>query len=294
MHITTLLNSGHVNISCELFPPKEFTGLNQATQVVKEIAALKPSFMSVTYGAGGNTQAHTLEVSKAIQKANITPLFHLTCVNSDVQKVQNTLETLKANGIENILALRGDMQKDSVPSDDFRYASDLIRTIRLSGDFCIGAACYPEGHPESRSKNGDLAALKLKVDEGAGFLTSQMFFDNNIFYNFLYRALQKGINVPILAGIMPVCNAKQIKRITLLSGAALPPRFAAIVDRFQDDPAAMQQAGIAYASEQIIDLIANGVNNIHLYTMNRPAIAEAIFKNLSNIIGSSTPCASTL
>jgi len=285
MHITTLLNSGKVNLSCELFPPKEFTGLTQVTDTVKAIAALKPAFMSVTYGAGGNTQSHTLEVSKAVESAGITPLFHLTCVNSDKQQVQDTLAILKANGIENVLALRGDIAKDTIPPEDFRHASDLIRAISESGDFCIGAACYPEGHPESKSKSSDLDSLKMKVDEGAGFLTSQMFFDNNIFYNFLYRALQRGINAPILSGIMPVCNAKQIKRIVALSGAALPPRFAAIVDRFQDNPAAMQQAGIAYATEQIIDLLANGVNNIHLYTMNRPAVAEAIFSNLSQIIG---------
>ncbi len=286
MRITTLLNSGNVNISCELFPPKEFTGLSQVTQVVKEIGAMRPAFMSVTYGAGGNTQAHTLEVVKAVEGENITPLFHLTCVNSKQEQVQETLKILKQSGIENILALRGDILKDSVPPEDFRHASDLIRTIKQAGDFCIGAACYPEGHPESASKNADLDSLKMKVDEGAGFLTSQMFFDNNVFYNFLYRALQKGVKVPILAGIMPVCNAKQIKRIVSLSGSALPPRFAAIVDRFQDDSAAMQQAGIAYATEQIIDLVANGVNNIHVYTMNRPAIAGAIFNNLSNIIGS--------
>lgn len=285
MRITDILAQGKVTVSCELFPPKEFTGLSQVTKVVTEMAAFDPAFMSVTYGAGGNRQGHTMEIAGAVKARGITPLFHLTCVNSRREQVQSVLNALKANGIENILALRGDIAKDATPPEDFLHADDLIRFIRQTGDFCVGAACYPEGHPESESKDKDLDSLKRKVDEGAGFLTSQMFFDNNIFYNFLYRALQKGVNVPVLAGIMPVVNAKQIKRITSLSGAALPPRFAAIVDRFQHSPAAMAQAGIAYATEQIIDLVANGVHNIHVYTMNRPAIAGAIFNNLSEIIG---------
>lgn len=285
MRISDILASGKVNISCELFPPKEFSGLSQVIDITEKIAKLNPAFMSVTYGAGGNKQKHTLEVADAVKRASVTPLFHLTCVNSSHHQIASLIETLQHEEIDNILALRGDIVPDTVAPEDFRYASDLITFIKKQGDFCIGAACYPEGHPESENKNDDLAYLKRKVDAGADFLTSQMFFDNNVFYNFLYRTLQKGINVPIAAGIMPVVNAKQIKRITSLSGSALPPRFAAIVDRFQYNPAAMAQAGIAYATDQIIDLIANGVTNIHVYTMNRPSIAGALFQNLSEIIG---------
>lgn len=286
MRISDILNSGRVNISCELFPPKEFSGLKEAAQVVTAIAKKSPAFMSVTYGAGGQQQNHTLEVARAVKAAGITPLFHLTCVRLTALDMREKLNLLKDSGIHNILALRGDIGRDADTPEDFKHAGDLIRAIRQQGDFCIGGACYPEGHPESGGKQADLDYLKMKVDAGADFLTSQMFFDNNIFYNFLYRALQRGIHVPVLAGVMPVVNAKQIKRITALSGAALPPRFAAIVDRFSNNPAAMAQAGIAYATEQIIDLIANGVNNIHVYTMNRPQIAGAIFENLSHIIGS--------
>lgn len=287
MRIPSLLRDGRVHISCEIFPPKEFSGLSQAVGVAREIAALSPAFVSVTYGAAGNTAAHTLEIAQAVKAAGCTPLYHLTCASSTADQIQGRLEELRAQGIENILALRGDIPQGMVfPGPrQYQYASDLVAEIRTFGGFAIGAACYPEGHPESPSKDSDLDNLRRKVDAGAEFLTTQLFFDNNILYNFLYRALQKGISVPVAAGIMPVVNAAQIKRICSLSGASLPPRFAAIVDRFSQNTKAMRQAGIAFATEQIIDLIANGVNNIHIYTMNRPQIAAAIFANLSDILG---------
>ena len=287
MRIPSLLKDGRVHISCEIFPPKEFSGLTQAVNVAREIAALAPAFVSVTYGAAGNTAAHTLEIAKAVKDAGCTPLYHLTCAASTMDQIRQRLNELSAEGIENILALRGDIPEGMVfPGPrQFRYASELVSQVKESGSFCIGAACYPEGHPESPSKDKDLDNLRRKVDAGADFLTTQMFFDNNILYNFLFRALQKGISVPVAAGIMPVVNAGQIKRICSLSGASLPPRFAAIVDRFSQNPKAMRQAGIAFATEQIIDLIANGVNNIHIYTMNRPQIAASIFQNLSDILG---------
>ena len=287
MRIPSLLQDGRVHISCEIFPPKEFSGLVQAMDVAKEIAALSPAFVSVTYGAAGNTAAHTLEIAQAVKRAGCTPLYHLTCAASTQDQIESRLWELKEQGIENVLALRGDIPDGTqFPGPrQYQYACDLVTKIKDFGDFAIGAACYPEGHPESPSKDKDLDHLRRKVDAGAAFLTTQLFFDNNILYNFLYRAMQKGVSVPVAAGIMPVVNAAQIKRICSLSGASLPPRFAAIVDRFSQNTKAMRQAGIAFATEQIIDLIANGVNNIHIYTMNRPQIAAAIFQNLSDILG---------
>ena len=287
MRIPSLLRDGRVHISCEIFPPKEFSGLAQAVHVAREIAALSPAFVSVTYGAAGNTAAHTQEIARAVKDAGCTPLYHLTCASSTEDQIHQRLASLCEQGIENILALRGDIPEGMVfPGPrQYTHASDLVAQVKEFGGFSIGAACYPEGHPESPSKDADLDNLRRKVDAGADFLTTQMFFDNNILYNFLYRALQKGISVPVAAGIMPVVNAGQIKRICALSGASLPPRFAAIVDRFSKSPKAMRQAGIAFATEQIIDLIANGVNNIHIFTMNRPQIAAAIFANLSDIFG---------
>ncbi len=287
MRIPSLLNDGRVHISCEIFPPKEFSGLNQAVNVAREIAVLSPAFISVTYGAAGNTAAHTLEIARAVKEAGCTPLYHLTCATSTTDQIHQRLNEIQAEGIENVLALRGDIPEGTVfPGPrQYRYASDLIAQVNSFGGFAVGAACYPEGHPESPSKDTDLDNLRRKVDAGVDFLTTQLFFDNNVLYNFLYRALQKGISVPIAAGIMPVVNAARIKRMCSLSGASLPPRFVAIVDRFSQNPKAMRQAGIAFATEQIIDLIANGVNNIHIYTMNRPQIAAAIFQNLSDILG---------
>lgn len=287
MKISECLKSGRVTVSCELFPPKKDGELEHVREVVRDMAALKPDFMSVTYGAGGGTSENTVRIAQEIESRGVTALAHLTCVSSTKDQVARILTELKEKRIENILALRGDIPQDSdFPSPGhYRYASELVAEIKARGDFCIGAACYPEGHVECAHKEDDIDYLKRKVESGCDFLTTQMFFDNNILYNFLYRILAKGINVPVVAGIMPVTNSRQIKRICAISGTVLPPRFKAIVDKFSDRPAAMKQAGIAYATEQIIDLISNNVKNIHIYTMNKPDIAAKIMENLSEIIG---------
>lgn len=286
MRLTELLKSDEVTISCELFPPKQGAQLENYKKIVKEMAALKPAYMSVTYGATGGTSDYTVELADEVCNVNHIPaLAHLTCASSTKEKVASVIEELKEHKIENILALRGDIPQnaDFPLPNQYKHASELIADIKAQGDFCIGGACYPEGHPETETIYKDLDHLKEKVDAGCEFLTTQMFFDNNILYNFMYKALKKGIDVPIVAGIMPVTNASQIKRIVSLSGNMVPPRFLAIVDRFGENPAAMKQAGIAYATEQIIDLIANGVNHVHIYTMNKPDIAGAILENLSEI-----------
>lgn len=284
MRISTILSDDRVRLSCEVFPPKRFDGISQACQVAREIAALHPSFMSVTYGAAGSTPGHTLAVAQAVQDSGVTPLCHLTCVQSSREHVRHVLSDMKAAGMENVLALRGDPPVDGKRCEDFTYAAELVEFIHTQGDFCVGAACYPEGHPECESRLADLDHLKRKVDAGVDFLTTQMFFDNGLLYNFMYRCLRAGIDVPICAGIMPICDPRQVKRAVQLSGSIMPPRFAAIADRFANDPDAMAQAGIAYATEQIIDLVANGVTNIHLYTMNKPWITRKIVENLSSII----------
>lgn len=287
MKIIERINENKVHISFEVFPPKTDAGFESVKKAVDEIAVLKPSFISVTYGAGGGTSKNTVKIASHIKNdLGVPSIAHLTCMSSTKEEVRNVIEQMKVAGIENILALRGDRPKDSEMElpNEYHYASELIRDIKAQGDFCIGAACYPEGHVESPYKKDDILHLKEKVDCGVDFLTTQMFFDNNILYNFLYRIREKGITVPVLPGIMPVTNKKQIVRICSLSGTILPARFYAIVDKFGDNPAAMQQAGIAYATDQIIDLIANGINNIHVYSMNKPEVAVAIMSNLSEIL----------
>ena len=286
MKIKDLLkqNNKKIVFSCEIFPPKKETQVSGIFETVDAIQALGPDFISVTYGAGGSTSKKTVEVASYIQNTHSIPaLAHLTCCDSTKEDVKQRLSEMKHCGIENILALRGDLPKEYVPGP-YTYAIQLIQDIKEQGDFCIGGACYPEGHVECEHKEDDIAFLKEKVDAGCDFLTTQMFFDNNVYYNFLYRVLAVGINVPVIPGIMPVINAKQIKRSCELSGSMLPPRFKAIADKFADDPLAMEQAGIAYATDQIIDLVANGVKYIHLYTMNRPKTAAQIMENLSHIL----------
>lgn len=288
MRISSILSDGKVHLSCEVFPPKRFDGIAQVAEVAREIAGLKPSFMSVTYGAAGSTPGHTLAIAQAVQESGVTPLCHLTCVQSNRDHVRQVLTDLKNADMKNVLALRGDLPKDGPVMHDFTYASELVEFIHTQGDFCVGAACYPEGHPECGSRQQDMDNLRRKVDAGVDFLTTQMFFDNSLLYNFLFRAQRAGIHIPVVAGIMPICDPKQVKRAVQLSGSIMPPRFAAIADRFANDPAAMTQAGIAFATEQIVDLVANGVENIHLYTMNKPWIARAIMSNLSSIVDGST------
>ena len=287
MNIKERLQGKKVNISFEVFPPKSDAKYDDVLRAVDEIAKLAPAFISVTYGAGGGTSKNTVKIASHIQnELGVDSIAHLTCVSSTKEEVRQRIAELKENGIQNILALRGDIPKDSdfpIPNQ-YKYAYELIEDIKSQGDFCIGAACYPEGHVESAHKEEDILHLKEKVDCGVDFLTSQMFFDNSVFYNFLYRIREKGITVPVIPGIMPVTNGKQIARSCQLSGAVLPSRFRAIVDRFGDNPKAMQQAGIAYATDQIIDLIANDITNIHVYSMNKPEVAAAIMSNLSEII----------
>lgn len=286
MKIKDMLPQKKLTISCEVFPPKDDTAYENVYSAVEKIAALNPDFISVTYGAGGGTSRNTVKIASAIQqKMNVTALAHLTCLSSTPDEISHILAELQENGIENVLALRGDRPRDggaALPGH-YKYASELIEQIHRESDLCVGAACYPDGHVECAHQEDDLDNLKRKVDCGVDFLTTQMFFDNNVLYSFMYRAMRKNISVPILAGIMPVTNAKQAVRSCELSGTYLPPRFKAIVDRFGDNPAAMEQAGVAYATDQIIDLIANGVNWIHLYTMNKPHIAAKILGNLSEI-----------
>lgn len=285
MKISELLKQDKVTLSCEIFPPKKADSFKGIFDIVDSIDRLGADFISVTYGAGGSTSKKTVEVASYIQKnCKASALAHLTCCDSTREQVRERLGQLRENGIENILALRGDKPEGFVEGGPYTYAVDLIRDIRKQGDFCIGGACYPEGHVECEHKKEDIDHLKEKVDAGCDFLTTQMFFDNNVFYNFLYRVLAAGIQVPVIPGIMPIMNGKQIKRSCELSGASMPAPFRAITDKFGDDPKAMEQAGIAYATEQIIDLIANGIKYIHFYTMNRPQIAGRIVENLSYIL----------
>lgn len=287
MKLSDLFKSGKTTISFEVFPPKVSDAYDSVEHAVRQIAQLKPDFMSVTYGAGGGTSQFTLSIARDILNSyGVTPIAHLTCVSSSRETIEQRLCELEQSGIENILALRGDIPPNAPDKSQwsYQYASELIEYIKAHHDFCIGAACYPEGHVESTTQLSDIDNLKVKVDAGCDFLTTQMFFDNDILYNFLYKIREKGITVPIVAGVMPVTNAKQIKRICELSGTHLPRRFKAIVDRYGNDRDAMAQAGIAYATDQIIDLLANGVNAVHVYSMNKPEIAAKIMDNLSCIL----------
>ncbi len=285
MKITDIIKAEKPSLSFEVFPPKTSDNFDSVLSAALKIADLKPSYMSVTYGAGGGTSQYTSDIAKALQSKGVTPLSHLTCISSTKEKIHQELDSLKLKGIENILALRGDIpQGINLDHLEYKYSCELIKEIVEYGGFCIGGACYPESHPDSANGKVDIENLKIKVESGCEFLTTQMFFDNNILYNFLYRLYGAGINVPVVAGIMPLTNAKQIKRIISISGNQLPQRFIRIVDRYGDNPTAMKQAGIAYATEQIIDLFANGVNAVHIYSMNNPDVASAIQSNLSEII----------
>lgn len=291
MKLTELFKDDKLSLSFEVFPPKTDTVFESVKHATEEIAKLCPSFMSVTYGAGGGTSKYTLEIAKNI-KANygVPTLAHLTCVSSTRETVRERIADMKAAGIENVMALRGDIPAGLENADrshwDYKHAIELVRDLRESGaDFCIGGACYPEIHPESATQKEDIRYLKEKVDAGCEFLTTQMFFDNNLLYNFLYKIREAGITVPIIPGIMPITNGNQVDRAIKLSGSFMPQRFKSLVDKFGTTPAAMKQAGIAYATDQIIDLFANGIKNVHVYSMNKPDVAEAILSNLSDILG---------
>ncbi len=288
MKITQIFDEHEVTLSFEVFPPKTDDKYADVEAAARQIAALRPAFMSVTYGAGGGTSRHTASIAADLQNKYHTPvLAHLTCVSSTRDGVRDMLRMYRENGIENIMALRGDIPREGRSVYDYDHASQLICDIKsMDEDFCIGAACYPEGHVECASPSEDVLHLKEKVEAGADFLTTQMFFDNNMLYNFLYRIREADIRVPVLPGIMPITNQRQVARSVALSGSTIPPRFRMMVDRFGNDPAKMKQAGIIYATEQIIDLIANGVTHIHVYSMNKPDIAAGIMASLSSILDS--------
>ncbi len=291
MKLTELLKKDTLSLSFEVFPPKSDTAFESVKLATEEIAKLRPSFMSVTYGAGGGTSKYTLDIAKNIKEAYGVPtLAHLTCVSSTKQTVKKKIDEIKAAGIQNILALRGDLTPELKESCregwDYKHAVDLVKELKESNpDFCIGGACYPEIHPESENQKEDIKYLKEKVDAGCEFLTTQMFFDNNLLYNFLYKIREYGITVPIIPGVMPITNGNQVERAIKLSGSFMPQRFKSIVDKFGTSPSAMKQAGIAYATDQIIDLFANGIKDVHVYSMNKPDIAAAILSNLSDILG---------
>ena len=290
MKIRNLLAKDTLSMSFEVFPPKTETGFDSVKNATEEIARLRPAFMSVTYGAGGGTSRYTLDIAKNIKEMYGVPtLAHLTCVSSSRETVRQRIEDIKAAGIENIMALRGDIPADMEGADrsrwDYRYAVELVSELKEAGDFCIGGACYPEIHPESCDQKEDIKRLKEKVDAGCDFLTTQMLFDNNLLYNFLYKIREAGITVPVIPGIMPITNANQVARAVKLSGSFMPQRFKSLVDKFGSNPSAMIQAGIAYATDQNIDLYANGITNVHVYSMNKPEVAERILGNLSDIIG---------
>ena len=291
MKLIDILKGKKLSLSFEVFPPKASSSFDSVKTATEEIARLRPSFMSVTYGAGGGTSEYTLKIARNIkERYGVPTLAHLTCVSSTRETVRERIAQMKQAGIENVMALRGDLTPEMEGQDrshwHYHHAVDLVRQLVESGaDFCIGGACYPEVHPESTNQKEDIKYLQEKVAAGCQFLTTQMFFDNNLLYNFLYKIREAGITVPVIPGIMPITNANQIERALKLSGSYVPQRFKSLVDRFGDDPAAMKQAGIAYATDQIIDLYANGITNVHVYSMNKPDVAEKIKSNLSDILG---------
>ncbi len=283
MTIAEKLKEKRTLVSCELFPPKRHLGFENAKAVIDETLALSPDFISVTYGAAGGAYKNTMGMAEYIEQNGCTALMHLTCVGSTHETIGGLIDSMRSAGIRNVLALRGDIVDGQTPKD-YLHAIDLVGELKAAGGFCVGAACYPEGHVEAANQAEDIRYLKEKADAGCDFLTTQMFFDNNILYRFLYRIREAGIHTPVFAGIMPVTNKAQIKRIVEVSGTALPPRFQNILDKFGEDERAMQQAGIAYAIEQIIDLIANGVRGVHIYTMNKPAVARQIIEGIDAVV----------
>ncbi len=286
MKISELFKNKDVTLSFEVFPPKTDAGFEAVEKAASEIAALSPDFMSVTYGAGGGTSKNTARIAADLQdKYDVPVLAHLTCVSSTKDLVRSVVGEYKERGIENIMALRGDIPKEGRICFDYDHATELIYDIKSIDDsFCIGGACYPEGHVECARQSEDIVHLKEKVEAGCDFLTTQMFFDNSTLYQFLYRIREKGIEVPVVPGIMPITNAKQVSRSVALSGSTIPQKMKIMVDRFADEPDKMKEAGIIYACDQIIDLISNGVSHIHVYSMNKPDIAAGIMKNLYSII----------
>ena len=288
MFIRDMLNNDKVTVSFEVFPPKADSSFDVVKSAIGELNGLHPDYMSVTYGAGGSTSKRTADIASHIQnELGTNALAHLSCIAATRGQISEQLKELKNAGIENILALRGDIPENGVLPEgmEYHYAWQLVEEIKKVGGFCVGAACYPEGHVECLNKTKDLDYLKQKVDCGCDFLVTQMFFDNNVLYTFLYNAMKAGIEIPVTAGIMPVTNSKQISKICSLSGTSLTPKFRAILDKFGDNPAALKQAGIAYAVDQIVDMVSNGIKGIHVYTMNKPDVAKSILNSLSAVLG---------
>ena len=287
MKISNLLSQKKVTLSFEVFPPKKQENFDNVVNTAQTLAGLKPDFMSITYGAGGTTKVNTVEIATRIQEKGTPALAHLTCVGNTTDSIIESCQTMKNAGIENVLALRGDVPAgetiDSATSSDLRHADSLVKILKEKG-FCVGGACYPEGHPESASRSDDIENLKYKVNAGVDFLTTQMFFDNNMLYSYLYRLQSKGIHVPVIAGIMPITNSNQVERMVKLSSAYIPERLLSICDRFEKDSLAMRQAGIAYVTEQIIDLISNGIRGIHIYAMNKSDVVTDIVRNIDQIL----------
>lgn len=277
MKISEIIKNNERTLSFEVFPPKTEEKYDLVETAVTEIAKLSPDFMSVTYGAGGGTSKFTAIVANLIKQNGVTPLAHLSCVSSTKQMVKDQLELLKATGIENILALRGDIPEDeSLRNNDYKFANELVSEIKNFGGFCIGGACYPEGHPESKTLDEDIKNLKNKVDCGCDFLTTQMFFENEKYYDFANKARAVGINIPIIAGIMPVTNAQKIERMLSLAKTELSTELKGLIDKYYNNPDDMKKAGVEYAIKQCEDLYANGAKAIHIYSMNKIDVALAI------------------
>lgn len=286
MKIRDMISKGEPTVSFEIFPPKSNYALETVFDTLTELKDLHPDFISVTYGAGGTAQSNTVEIASRIKKDfGIESIAHLTGCTSTKEGMKRTLASIKESGIENILALRGDIPQEKLAdknwNPEYRYASELIDDIKAAGDFSIGAACYPEGHVDSINKVDDLKNLKKKMDHGADFMITQLFYDNDQFYQFKEKLELVGIEQPVIAGILPVLNIKQVKRIQEISGCNLPPKFLRILDRYEHDPASLQEAGIAYAVDQIIDLLSSGVDGVHIYTMNKPVATRKIMESIS-------------
>ena len=286
MKIIDILKNKRVTLSFEVFPPKTADAVPTALAAAEAIAALHPDFMSVTYGAGGGTSDFTVHIASAVKKTyGVEVMPHLTCLSSMKEKVTETLQDYKEAGFGTIMALRGDVPADGTRKNDFEHATDLMKQIKsFDSSMTLGGACYPEGHPESPSLAADIENIRSKVDAGAQFLSTQMFFDNSLFYSYLNRLHAAGIDVPVLAGIMPITNKRILTRSLAMSGTAVPARYIAMVDAYGDSPEAMKQAGIAYATEQILDLYANGVRNVHVFAMNKPDVAKAISENIRPVL----------
>ncbi|MDE5799027.1 MAG: methylenetetrahydrofolate reductase [Treponemataceae bacterium] len=288
MNISTILKQKKVAVSFEVFPPKRQDDFATVSEAAKKLVSLRPDFVSITCGAAGSQKTGTADVAELIERHGTTALAHLTCVRLTREQLDAAIADFKARGIQNVLALRGDLPKDAQPGENLFpaglwHASDLVAVLKREG-FCVGGACYPEGHPESLNRDSDIENLKHKVDAGVDFLTTQMFFDNDMLYSFLYRLQAAGIHVPVLAGLMPVTSARQVNRMVDLSNAYIPRKLLSLCDKFRGSEDAMWQAGIAYVTDQIIDLISNGVRGIHIYTMNKPRVAQAIMQNVDNIL----------